>query len=243
LRLRPGGDPARAPRFIAHPTPHNQPLPIDRLDNFVGRADELLKLANWFERTGCRAYAISGVGGMGKTALALNAALRNAHRFNAFAFASAKDAPIGPIQVLQALDEALGTTTTAEDAANPRAAIARRLNGDAVLLLLDNLETLAPEHARELADTLRGCDPTGGSRVLMTLRPLDQGALTGLAERRDRLDLTALDRADALRLAWIATVQQGVTLEGDSRKLNAEGRRRAGAADAPRAPAGDHLAR
>src|SRR5207249_2241406 len=150
----------------------------------------------------------SGVGGMGKTALALNAALRNAHRFRAFAFASAKDAPIGPIQVLQALNEALGATSTAEDAANPRAAIARRLNGDA-LLLLDNLETLTTEQARELAGMLRGFDPHGGSRVLMTLRPLDQGLLTGLAERRDRLDLTALDRADALRLAWLATVQQG----------------------------------
>ncbi len=81
-----------------------------------------------------------------------------------------------------------------------------------MLLILDNLETLAPERTRELAQALAGLDPRNGSRVLMTLRPLDHDPLTGLADRRDRHDLATLGRADALRLAWDEAQRQDLPL-------------------------------
>ena len=203
LTLRAEDPPAERPIFVLHPTPHNEPLPMSLLSGFVGRSAEQIRLARWFATDGRRAFALTGVGGIGKTALALAVALRHAHRFNALAFASAKDIPdFGPIQVLEALNAALGLTTAAAEAGNLAGAIARRLNNGRVLLLLDNLESLSADRTRELDRGLDGLDPRSGSRVLMTLRPRERDPLTALARPDDRLNLEQLDRVAALRLAW-----------------------------------------
>ena len=81
LTLRAEDPPAERPVFVLHPTPYNEPLPMSVLSGFVGRPIEQLQLARWFASDGRRAYAISGVGGIGETALALTVALRHAHRF------------------------------------------------------------------------------------------------------------------------------------------------------------------
>ncbi|MCX6033317.1 MAG: C25 family cysteine peptidase [Chloroflexi bacterium] len=203
LRLQAEPPAAGRPRFVLDVAPHNEPLPLSLVHGFVGRAGELVTLARWLRREGVVAFAISGAGGAGKTALALNAALRYSHRFAALAFASAKDIPdFGPLQAVQALDTALGTALAPEETGNLPCALAQRLNGDRpVLLVLDNLESVAPVRAAELARTLAGVDPRRGSRVLMTLRPYDRDPLTALA-RGDRLLLRDLDRPSALRLAW-----------------------------------------
>ena len=146
---------------------------------------------------------LTGVGGIGKTALALTVALRHAYRFDALAFASAKGIPdFGPAQVLEALNVALGLETAAGEAGNLPAAISHRLNSRRVLLLLDNLESLSPERTRELHRGLDGLDSSNGSRVLMTLRPRERDPLTALAPPEDRWDLAQLDRVATLRLAW-----------------------------------------
>lgn len=225
LRLDPGDEAADTPCFILHPVPYNNPLPFEKVSGFVGRTDELLQLARWFEEGGRRAFALSGVGGVGKTTLALNAALRHSYRFRALAFASAKDRPkFSALDVLQALNEALSITAAPGEEGNLPGAIARRLNTYAVLLILDNLETLAPESTRELADAIGGLDPRNGSRVLMTLRPLEHDPLTSLIDRRDRRDLVTLDRADALRLAWDQVTRQDprLTPESFGRSLSAD---------------------
>ena len=205
--------PAQQPLFILDQTSHNEPLPLSVVAGFVGRWNELLTLARWFPEPGRRAFAVSGVGGIGKTALALNAALRHAHRFAALAFASAKSVPdFGLQQVLDALNAALGMTTAPDEAGNLAGAIARRLNGRPVLLVLDNLESLSTQRTAELARALGGLDPRHGSRVLMTLRPRERDPLTALAEPRDRLNLEYLDRPSALRLAWEEAGRQGLDL-------------------------------
>lgn len=83
LRLAAEGDPARAPCFILHPVPHNHPLPFEPITGFVGRSRDLLELARWFAAPDRRFFALCGVGGMGKTSLALNAALRHFWRLPA----------------------------------------------------------------------------------------------------------------------------------------------------------------
>ncbi|MBK9712490.1 MAG: CHAT domain-containing protein [Kouleothrix sp.] len=214
LDLDPGQEPAREPWFIRNPVPQNRELDYQALKGFVGRAGELRRLAGWLGERGRLAGLLCGVGGMGKTSLALNAALRCAWRFRAVAFASAKHDPAGwgLAHILRALNEALETTGDARDADNLPGAVAHRLNTYRVLLLLDNLETLDPPRAAELARTLRLVDPHGGSRVLMTLRPREHDPLTGLVDRRDRFEIEALDEAAALRLAWDECQRQAVTL-------------------------------
>jgi CHAT domain len=214
LALDPEQTPAREPWFIRNPVPHNRSFEYRALQGFVGRAEQLRQLAEWFGQPDRLACTLSGVGGMGKTSLALNAALRNAWRFRAVAFASAKGGSVdwGLIEVLQALNEALDTTNDARDADNLPGAVAQRLNTQRVLLLLDNLETLAPARAAELARALRAVDPRGGSRVLITLRPREHDALTELVDRRDRFELPGLDEAAALRLAWDECLRQKVVL-------------------------------
>ena len=204
LRLQAEPPAAARPCFVLDAARHNEPLPLSLAHGFVGRAAEQVTLARWLRREGVVAFAISGTGGAGKTALALSTALRHSHRFDALVFASAKGAPdFGPLQVVQALDAALDTALAPDEAGNLPGALARRLNGDRpVLLLLDNLESVAPMHAAELARALAGVDPRCGSRVIMTLRPDDRDPLTVLA-RGEKFNVAATWIVpSALRLAW-----------------------------------------
>lgn len=203
LRLQAEPPPASRPRFVLDVARHNEPLPLHLVHGFVGRAAEQVTIARWLRRDGAAVFALSGPGGMGKSSLALNVALHHSHRFAALAFAGAKGIPdFGPLQVALALSEALNWPLTAEESGNLAGAITKRLNSERpVLLLLDNLESVAPVRAAELARAVAGMDPRHGSRIIMTLRPYERDPLTALA-RGDRLALDRLDRASALRLAW-----------------------------------------
>ena len=215
LALDPAVPAASEPQLIADSTPGSRLIDHSKLVGFVGRASELRQLGDWFSQTGRVVAALSGVGGQGKTSLALNAALRNAWRFRALAFVSARDNPanFGLNDVLQALNEALGTQTSAQDGANLAGAIAQRLNNFPVLLLLDNLEVLDANQAAELARAIRSVAPASASRVLLTLRPADDEPLTPLTTLvagRDRFPVLALDPAAALRLAYDECQRQAV---------------------------------
>jgi len=194
---------AAGPSFIDQETPSNEPLPRENLVSFVGRHDELHGLARWLNGTGRPTFAITGVGGVGKTTLALNAALRAAHGFDALVFASAKDTPdFGCRRVLEKMAGAKLPAPRPEEERNLTGAVTRRLNRFRVLLILDNLEDLEEARRNELAEALGGVDPHGGSRILMTLRPREMDPLTRRVPQRDRLDLQTLDPPSALRLVW-----------------------------------------
>ncbi|NUQ39316.1 MAG: tetratricopeptide repeat protein, partial [Caldilineales bacterium] len=200
LRLSRPAAPASAPLVHLHPRPIGGAPPFDLLTGFVGRREQLLALGRWFDATGKGVFAISGVGGVGKTTLALAAALRHLHRFAALAFASAKAQPdFGLRQVLEATAAALQVQPDERMYANPAAAIATLLNARPLLLLLDNLESLDADAIQDLARALRGADFRNGSRVLLTLRPHERSPLTDLAGG-DRLALETLARQDACRL-------------------------------------------
>ena len=203
LTLDAGLIPAREPWFIRQPVPYNSLFEFGKLRGFVGRAQELRALANWFAQTDRLACALTGVGGTGKTTLALNAALRNSWRFRAIVFASAKGKPdFGVFDVIEALNEALGIPFESDEAANLPGALVRRLQRYSVLLVLDNLESLSASAAADLARALRSLSHSDGSRVVMTLRSDGTGPLIELVDRCDRFKIDVLDEGAALRLAY-----------------------------------------
>lgn len=211
--------------FILDPTPHSE-LPFELLTGFVGRKTELLTLANWFAQDNSHIFALTGVGGLGKTSLALNAALRNGYRFSALILARANETPdFGPWDVLQKINKVLHLASTPDEATDPGSALVQRLNTRAILLILDNLESLSTERTHELAQVLKSLDPRSPSRVLMTLRPHEQGELTKLV-KANRIDLSALDRIDALRLTWEEAARWQINLitQGYNKPLPLESR-------------------
>lgn len=209
LRLAIEGTAADRPDLRDGLPRHNDPIPISSLAGFVGRHEELYELMRWFEETGKVAFALHGVGGIGKTTLALAAAVRQAHRFESLAFTTAKDRPdLSARDVYLALAGALDLSLDPAAATDPEAAVTRLLNTHRVLLILDNLETVSADSRRALARVLAGIEPGSGSRVLLTLRPQEADPLT--ARVPDRLRLEALDEPSALRLAWeLATAKSG----------------------------------
>jgi tetratricopeptide (TPR) repeat protein len=201
LRLTVEPPVAETPRLRRGLPPHNEPIPLGALARFVGRHEELYELMSWFEKPGRVAFALHGVGGIGKTTLALAAAVRQSHRFEALAFATAKDrADFGPREVHHALAGALRLQPDPAAADDPEAAVTRLLNARRVLLVLDNLETVSARTRAALGRILDGIEPAAGSRVLLTLRPREADPLTRRLHDHRRLD--SLDEASALLLAW-----------------------------------------
>lgn len=134
---------------------------------FFGRRRYLWHIECWFaDQT--RRITLTGFGGQGKTALALEAGrwLTRTGLFQAAVFVDysrvqARDAVAVAVSNIGA---ALGQTIL--DAAAATSA----LKQTPTLLILDNLEALAPESLRELLDTAVPWSETGGSRVLCTTR-------------------------------------------------------------------------
>lgn len=142
------------PPDSAEPTiPHQAPSPqIDwgeapAASSFYGRKQELAQLTQWVLQERCRVICILGMGGIGKSTLAINLADRLASHFEIAIFRSLRDAPSCArllddiLQVLfpQPLDT---TTTTLELRLNLLIEHLRRLR---VLIILDNLEALLQE--------------------------------------------------------------------------------------------------
>ena len=131
--------------------------------SFVGRREELDALAGLL--SGARLVTITGVGGVGKTRLALAAAARNAHRF-----------PDGvwlvPLSALAdgdlLADTVAGAVRLTDQTSRPQLeALAGHFADRRVLLVLDTCEHLVKECA-QLAETLLAAAP--GLAILATSR-------------------------------------------------------------------------
>src|SRR5256886_1762620 len=121
----------------------------DALDvpSFYGREGELATLAQWVVQERCRVVSVLGMGGIGKSALAVHVMHRLAEHFDVVIFRSLRDAP-----TCEALLEAYLQVLSPELLALVPKSLERRLSlllenlrTSRVLLVLDNLESLLSE--------------------------------------------------------------------------------------------------
>ncbi len=165
---------------------------------------------------------IDGIGGMGKTALALEVAhaARQQAMFDGYAFASAKTTWLTPEGVreetlaLHSLDAfartfalALGLDEIARmpDADARAGALLGALRGQRALLIWDNLETLIAEERDRIAEFLRRL-PAPNKAIVTSRRRTGESALTV------RLDRLSFGEAKQL-VAGVATRQPRVAQE------------------------------
>src|SRR6516164_4958426 len=137
-------------------------LPTE-LTTFVGRRGELAEVRRLL--AGSRLVTLTGVGGVGKTRLALRAAAGLARAFPGGEWLVRLDRLRDQALVAQAVAVALGLQDRADYA--PAASLAEYLAGRQLLLVLDNCEHLV-DAAAKLADLLLRAAP--GMRVLATSR-------------------------------------------------------------------------
>ena len=147
-----------------------------------------------------RGVVLTGIGGIGKTWLAADVARWNCWRFSGIAWASAKDQPgFGVNDILREMALALGLDIgkIPDEKGRERAAL-EVLNGGAVLIALDNLETVEASQRRAVAAFLDGIGQTGGSKFLLTCRErlTEFERLAGTAP----VNVGALDEDAAARL-------------------------------------------
>ncbi len=182
-------------------------------ERFKGREGDLAKLRR---HSPAAIQALHGLGGAGKTRLAIEHAWRGAADYSALLFVDAAT-PASLRDGLAALSDPAGLGLCAPEKPEPTArfeATLRWLEEHAgYLLILDNVDT--PDAAQAVEDLLPRLD---GGHVLVTTRrrnwsasvePLEVGILSDddatafLLERtRDRRRASLSDEADARELAW-----------------------------------------
>ncbi len=157
--------------------------------SFYGREQELTTLTRWALKDSCRMVSILGMGGIGKSALVVQAMQALAAHFDVVCFRSLRDAPTCE-SLLESLLQVLAPESLASisQGLSPRLdLLLAELRHQRVLLVLDNLETLLQE-----------------GDVLGRLRPGLQGyadllRLLSETEHQSCLLLTSREKPAALR--------------------------------------------
>ncbi|EFH89829.1 NB-ARC domain-containing protein [Ktedonobacter racemifer] len=175
--------------------------------SFYGREEELALLARWIGEDRCRVVSVLGMGGIGKSALAISVMHQVARQFEVVIWRSLRDSPTCATLVescFQVLDPQ--AQSAVPDALEERLRLLmEQLRARRVLLVLDNAETLLEEGtgtgriragALGYAQLLRLMGETRHqSCLLLTSRekPADLGPLEGKRSPVRALRLAGLD--------------------------------------------------
>jgi len=180
----------------------------DALDvpSFYGREEELATLEHWVGEARCRVVSVLGMGGIGKSALAVTVMHRVATQFEVVIWRSLRDAP-GCSALLEACLQVLAPQPLPElpDSLEGRLhLLMEQLRARRVLLVLDNLEMLLEEGEGT------GCMRAGFEGYARLLRRMGETAHQScllLTSREKPTDLVPLEGSrspvHAVRLAGL----------------------------------------
>ena len=173
--------------LAAPPSPRQVPTPPTPL---LGRESELAALADLVRREDARLVTLTGIGGIGKTRLALELVRRLAPEFQHGSAVVMLATLREPELVARTILEALAIPEAGQD---PEEVLTAELQGTELLLLVDNFEQVLPA-AGSIARLL---DTTPGLKVIVTSR----APLHVAAEREFPVPPLADDEAAELFIA------------------------------------------
>lgn len=195
IRRGPGTNAAAAPPPAAERR-HDLPTPTTR---FVGRERELEQLASLSRRPGCRLVTVLGLGGIGKTRLALECAAQRVSAYPDGVWFVPLAGVTSASFLASSIADALGLTLSGSDA--PEAEVAEHLREKSLLLLLDGFEHLTDGalFLQTLLETAPEVELLVTSRVALELQGEWLFDLDGLGYPPAGTD-EPLERFDAVKL-------------------------------------------
>ncbi|TDD98081.1 ATP-binding protein [Jiangella asiatica] len=190
------------------PQVQGPPLPPDRL---IGRSTELAETTALLNHGGVRLVTLTGLGGVGKTRLAVAVATAVRRHFEAgVCWVSLEGSPNGP-EVTDAVASAIGLRT-ASDAAELDA-LAEHIGGRQMLLVLDNCEHAVETCASLCSTLLQRCPRLtiiATSRELLRVPGEVVRQVQPLAVPPSRAGLEEIREADAVRMFLARAAAHGV---------------------------------
>ncbi len=119
--------------------------------SFYGRKGELTRLSDWVLKDRCRLIAVLGIGGMGKSTLAIQLMHRVAEQFEVVVFRTLRDAPLCEDLIADLLHVVSPNTLVELPPSLERriTLLLEQLRVRRCLIVLDNLETLLQEGTQD----------------------------------------------------------------------------------------------